>query len=276
MKKAKLTAVAALVTTLLLSACGGGSDAGTETVPDPSTPLKIGATPVPHAEILEHIKAKAQEEGLNIEIVEYSDYVQPNTALSEGKLDANYFQHLPYLEGQIAERGYKFTALQPGIHLEPLGVYSQKVKSLDELAEGATVSIPNDPTNAGRALKLLAANGLIELPADASTTVTVGDITSNPKNLKITEIEAATLPRTLADVDAAVINGNYALEADLDPSKDALVLESPTDNPYVNVVVVRTGTESDPRIVKLLALLTSDDVREFIESKYQGTVIPAF
>lgn len=180
------------------------------------------------------------------------------------------------MEQQISERGYKFTALTPGIHLEPLGIYSKKVTALDQLPDGATVTIPNDPTNAGRALKLLAANGLIELAADAPETVTVADIKGNPKNLKITEIEAATLPRTLADVDASVINGNYALEAKLDPSKDALVLESPQDNPYVNVVVVREGTENDTRIQKLLELLTSDDTREFIESKYQGTVIPAF
>lgn len=267
--------LAALLTVTAMAACGtsSGSESSTST-PDTSAPLRIGATPVPHAEILESIKDRAAAEGVTLDIVEYTDYVQPNVALSEGQLDANYFQHLPYLDQQVQDRGYTFTAL-PGIHLEPLGIYSQKVSAVGDIPEGGTVTIPNDPTNAGRALKLLAAQGVIELSADAQTP-TVNDITANPRALKIKEIEAANLPRTLQDVDAAVINGNYALEADLDPSKDALVLESPTDNPYVNVVVVRTGTENDPRIVTLEKLLRSEETRDFIEQKYHGTVIPAF
>lgn len=275
MKRPIFAAIAAAV--LLLGACGnsGGSGQASSSA-DPSAALKIGATAVPHAEILNHIKDTAKAAGLNLDIVEYSDYVQPNVALSEGKLDANYFQHLPYLKQQIAERGYKFTALEPGIHLEPLGIYSQKHTSLADLPQGAKITIPNDPTNAGRALQLLAANGLVQLKSGAPEIVTVNDIAQNPKDLKITEIEAATLPRTLADVDAAVINGNYALQAKLDPTKDALVLESPKDNPYVNVVVVRTGTQDDPRIKQLMTLLTSEDVRSFIKDKYHGTVIPAF
>lgn len=271
MKRSVLAVIAA--TALLLSACSGGGDTA-DSADD--APLKIGATAVPHAEILNHIKDAAKADGLNLEIIEYSDYVQPNVALSEGKLDANYFQHLPYLKEQVSERGYEFTALEPGIHLEPLGVYSQKHKSLADLPKGAKVTIPNDPTNAGRALQLLAANKLLVLNEGAAEIVTVNDIAENPNGLKITEIEAATLPRTLADVDAAVINGNYALQAKLDPAKDALVLESAKDNPYVNVVVVRTESRDDARVKKLMTLLTSDDVRSFITEKYQGTVIPAF
>jgi D-methionine transport system substrate-binding protein len=272
--KKPVAALATVLAAAILAACGATSGTDTAASPDTSAPLRIGATPVPHAEILESIKDRAAAEGLTLDIVEYTDYVQPNVALSEGQLDANYFQHVPYLEEQIKERGYEFTAL-PGIHLEPLGIYSQKVQSVAEIPDGGTVTIPNDPTNAGRALKLLAAQGLIELK-EVEGTVTVNDIAANPKNLKIKEIEAATLPRTLQDVDAAVINGNYALEAKLDPSKDSLALESPDDNPYVNVVVVRTGTETDPRIVKLEALLRSPEVKAFIEEKYSGTVIPAF
>jgi D-methionine transport system substrate-binding protein len=243
---------------------------------DAAITLKVGVSPVPHGDILRFVQENlAAKAGLNLDIVEFSDYVQPNTAVAEGELDANFFQHVPYLNDFNKEHS---TNLVPvvAVHIEPLGIYSKKIKALADLPDKAQIAIPNDATNGGRALNLLQANGLITLKEGAGTSATVKDITANPKNLKITELEAAQLVRSLDDVTAAVINGNYALEGNLIPSKDALALENGKDNPYANVLVVNSGHENVKGIQILAKLLTSPEVKKFIEDKYQGSVIPAF
>jgi D-methionine transport system substrate-binding protein len=266
-------AATVLAAAFALSACGGSSDAEMSAADEP---LKVGASPVPHAEILRFVDEElAADAGLDLEIVPFTDYVQPNVALDDGSIDANYFQTVPYLEEQEAAAGYDFTALEP-VHIEPLGIYSDKLTDLADLPDGASVAIPNDPTNAGRALRLLAANDLITLRDTGDTAPTARDVEGNPKDLQIQEIEAAQLPRSLADVDAAVINGNYAIDADLKPAEDALALEEAEGNPNANLLVVRAGTEDDERIVKLEELLHSDEVRQYIEDTYAGAVIPAF
>ncbi len=238
--------------------------------------VKVGASPVPHAEILAYVRDNlAAAAGLEIEIVEFTDYVQPNLALNDGQLDANFFQHLPYLEDFNAERGTDLVSVA-GVHIEPLGIYSKTITDLNAVPDGAVVTIPNDATNGGRALNLLAANGLITLKAEAGFTATVADIVDNPKNLKITELEAAQLVRALDDASLAVINGNYALEGGLVPSKDALALESGENNPYVNILAVKKGNENNEAILKLVELLTSPEVKAYIEEKYTGSVLPAF
>ncbi|GAA1163910.1 MetQ/NlpA family ABC transporter substrate-binding protein [Ornithinimicrobium humiphilum] len=273
MRTARSLVPVLLVGALALTACGSDADAGAEASAD--APLKVGVSPVPHAEILQFVDDElAEGAGIDLELVEFTDYVQPNVALDDGSLDANYFQHEPYLEEQKAAAGYDFVAVTP-VHLEPLGLYSDTVGSVDELAEGAQVAIPNDPTNGARALQLLADQGLITLADTGEASATVLDVETNPKNLKFVEIEAAQLPRSLPDVDAAVINGNYAIEADLSPAEDAIAAESPEGNPYANLLVVRAGDEDDPRIVKLAELLASDEVAQFIEETYSGTVISA-
>jgi D-methionine transport system substrate-binding protein len=236
--------------------------------------IKVGASPVPHAEILNVVKPILEKEGIKLEIVEFTDYVQPNLKLAEKELDANYFQHIPYLEDFSKEHNLDLTYIAK-VHIEPMGIYSKKVKNLSELKEGATIAIPNDATNGGRALLLLQSAGVIKLKEGTGIKATVGDIAENPKNVKISELEAATLPRVLQDVDAAVINTNYALEAKLVPTKDALFIES-ADSPYVNILAVRKGDESRPELKKLAEALNSPEVKKFIEEKYQGSVVPAF
>ncbi|MFX0539412.1 MetQ/NlpA family ABC transporter substrate-binding protein [Ornithinimicrobium sp. Y1847] len=264
--------------TLALSACGGDTNDSSDAAANGTTkdaPLKVGVSPVPHAEILEFVDDElAADAGIDLEIIEFTDYVQPNVALDDGSLDANYFQHLPYLEEQERGAGYEFAAVTP-VHLEPLGLYSEKVDAVADLADGAQVAIPNDPTNGARALELLAGEGLLTLANTGDASATVLDIEDNPKNLRIVEIEAAQLPRSLPDVDAAVINGNYAIEADLSPADDAIAVESAEDNPYANLLVVREGDEDDPRVAKLAELLASSEVADFITETYDGTVIPA-
>jgi D-methionine transport system substrate-binding protein len=264
--------LAASAATVLLAACGGGE----AELSAADEPLRVGASPVPHAEILRYIDEElAADAGLDLEIVEFTDYVQPNVALDDGSLDANYFQTVPYLEEQETSAGYDFAPLEP-VHIEPLGIYSSTLTDLADLPDGATVAIPNDPTNAARALRLLEANDLITLADTGDAAPTSLDIEGNPTNLEISEVEAAQVPRSLADVDIAVINGNYAIEADLVPAEDALALEDAEDNPNANLVVVRTGDEDDERIKQLEELLHSDEVRSFIEQTYEGAVIPAF
>ncbi|MFI7532554.1 MetQ/NlpA family ABC transporter substrate-binding protein [Streptosporangium sp. NPDC049376] len=280
----KFLGIASAVTALVVSlaACGSSepaADAGAAGAKDPSSPaaevLKVGASPVPHAQILKFVKDKlAAKEGLNLEIVEFTDYVQPNVQLSEGRLGANFFQHKPYLDDFNASKGTKLVFLQP-VHLEPLGLYSKKITKVGDLPQNGTVAVPNDATNLGRALKLLADNGVITLKEGAGTAATERDVTGNPKSLKFQPLEAAQLPRSLEDVDAAVINGNYALEAGLNPAQNALVLEKAQDNPYVNGLVVAEGHEHDPQVVKLAKLLAGPEVKQFIEQTYKGAVIPA-
>ncbi|MBQ1091186.1 MetQ/NlpA family ABC transporter substrate-binding protein [Streptomyces sp. B93] len=271
---AKITAavLAAGALTLGLTACGSEQDAASDT----SGPLVVAATPVPHAEVLTYVKDHlAEKAGLDLEVKEFTDYVTPNTATEDGSVTANYFQTEPYLADFNQKNGTHLVSVAP-VHLEPLGLYSEKTDKTDGLKDGATIAVPNDTVTEARALQLLAANGLITLKDGAGTSATTADITDNPRNLKFKELEAAQTPRSLKDVDAAVINGNYALEADLKPAEDALVLESPENNPNVNLLVVKEGSEDDPRVKKLADLLTSDEVRKFIEDNYDGSVIPSF
>lgn len=236
--------------------------------------LTVAATAVPHAEILKQVQPILAKEGVRLEIKVFADYVQPNTQVAERQIDLNYFQTKPYLDAFNREHG---TALVPivGVHIEPFGAYSRKLKSIDQLPQDATVAIPNDPSNEGRALLLLAQHGLITLKDPANALATVKDITANPKQLKFKELEAAMLPRTLDEVDLALINTNYALAAGLNPVKDALLIES-KDSPYVNYLVGRADNAHDPRVEKLAKALTSPAIKAFIETKYKGAVLPAF
>ncbi|ONK15678.1 MetQ/NlpA family ABC transporter substrate-binding protein [Streptomyces sp. MP131-18] len=279
-----LAATAAL--TLSLAACGTDSDPDTggnggadgeagEGQETPTGPLSVAANPVPHAAVLTFVEENlAEEAGLELDIREFTDYVLPNTAVDSGEVDANYFQHQPYLDDFNENQGTDIVPVV-NVHLEPLGLYSNALDSADALAEGDTVAIPNDATNAGRALKLLADNGVIELAEDAGAEATVGDITDD-RGLSFEELEAATLPRALEDFDAAVINGNYAIEADLSPVDDSLLLEAAENNPYANFLAVKAGNEEDPRVRTLAELLNSAEVEQFIEDTYDGAVVPAF
>ena len=260
---------------LALAACGGQSEPLAEE--GGKTTVRVAATPMPHMEILTFVKDNlAEDAGLDLVLDEQTEYPVPNRLVSEGEADANFFQHLPYLETEIEENGYELTPFE-GVHIEPLGIFSESLTSVDEVTDGASVGIPNDPTNRGRALALLASEGLLTL-ADGiePTEATPEDIDENPKNLDIQEIDAALLPRTLGDYAIAVINGNYALEADLSPAEDALVLESGEDNPYANMLVVRTEDKDNEALVKLDELLHSEDVKAFIEETYSGAIIAAF
>ncbi|CAL9374815.1 Membrane lipoprotein TpN32 [Streptomyces sp. enrichment culture] len=271
---AKITTavLAASALTLGLTACG--SDKGSAS--DTSGPLVVAATPVPHAEILTYVKDNlAKKEGLDLEVKEFTDYVTPNTATEDGSVGANYFQTEPYLADFNKKNGTHLKSVV-SVHLEPLGLYSRKADKPGDLKNGATIAVPNDTVTEARALQLLAANGLLTLKDGVGTEATSADIVENPKNLKFKELEAAQTPRSLDDVDAAVINGNYALEADLKPAKDALVLESAENNPNVNLLVVKEGNEDDPRVKKLAKLLTSPEVKKFIEDKYAGSVVASF
>lgn len=236
--------------------------------------FKVAATPVPHAQILEFVKPDLKEQGIDLKIVVINDYNIPNRALASQEVDANFFQHLPFLEEQIAAFHYPIASIAK-IELEPMGIYSKKISALADLKERAKVSIPNDPTNEGRALLLLQEQGLIRLKDQSSLQSTILQIADNPKQLQFLEVDAAMLPRTLADVDIAVINTNYALEAKLSPQKDALALES-KDSPYANILAVRTGEENRPEIVALKKAMTSEKMRQFILDTYHGAVLPAF
>jgi len=236
--------------------------------------LTVAASPVPHAEILEFVKPTLAKEGVTLNVKVFTDYVQPNVQVAEKRLDANFFQHQPYLDEFNKAKGTNLVAVA-GVHLEPLGAYSSKYKALTELPGGANVVIPNDATNGGRALLLLAKAGLIKLKDSNNILSTTKDITENSKDLKIRELEAATIPRVLTQVDLALINTNYALEAKLDPSKDALVIEG-NDSPYVNILVARPDDKDSDAMKKLVAALHSPEVKAFILEKYKGAVLPAF
>jgi D-methionine transport system substrate-binding protein len=239
--------------------------------------IVVGATPAPHAEILNAAKDILKEKGYELVVKEYTDYVQPNLALDSGDLDANYFQHQPYLD-QFNEENKTTLVSAASIHYEPFGIYAGKTKSLDELKEGAQIAVPNDVSNEARALLLLADNGLIELKEGVELEATKNDIIKNEKNFKIIEVEAAQLPRSLGDVDVAVINGNYAIEAGLKVS-DALAVEdakSVAATRYSNIVAVRSGDESNEKTKALVEALTSEDVKKFINDKYDGAVVPSF
>ncbi|GAB1614451.1 MetQ/NlpA family ABC transporter substrate-binding protein [Pseudomonas kermanshahensis] len=236
--------------------------------------LTVAATPVPHAEILNFVKPQLAKEGVELKVKEFTDYIQPNVQVAEKRLDANFFQHQPYLDEFNKAKGTDLVSVT-GVHIEPLGVYSTKVKKLDELPSGATVVIPNDATNGGRALLLLDKAGVIKLKDNKNILSTVKDVAQNPKNVKFRELEAATIPRVLTQVDAALINTNYALEAKLNPEKDALAIEG-SDSPYVNILVARPDNKDSEDMKKLAAALHSPEVKQFINEKYKGAVVPAF
>lgn len=235
--------------------------------------LKVAATAVPHAEILEHIKPLLEKEGVDLEIIVVEDYNTPNRALADKDVDANFFQHDPFLESQKKEFGYKIHSFAK-VHLEPMALYSYKINSLDSLKEGDIVAIPNDPTNEARALELLESVGLIKLNRH-DTQTSLLNITENPKKLKFLEIDSPLLTRALEDVSLAAITTNFALQAGLSPEKSSLAIES-GKSLFVNVLVIRDGEDDREDLKKLKQAINSDDVKEFIESKYKGAVIPAF
>ena len=270
MKKLLAVLAALAVAVLALAGCGSDKQAASET-----KVLKVGATAVPHAEVLEQVKEDLKAQNIDLQIVEFNDYVQPNLALNDKELDANYFQHAPYLDNFIKEHPEVKVANAAGIHIEPMAIYSHKVKSLAEVKEGASVAIPNDPTNGGRALILLSKAGLIKLKDDTNIAATVQDVVENPKNLKFQELEAAQVPRAIDDVDLAVINSNFAMQVQLNPVKDSLFIEDAT-SPYVNIVAVRNGDEERPEIKALIKALQSEKVKKFIEEKYNGAVVATF
>ena len=299
MKKRISIIAAAALAAAALTACGGGktetaapseaattaaagSEAAAESAEATEAPvelkeIKVGASPAPHAEILEAAAPALEKLGYKLNIVEYTDYVQPNLALSTGDLDANYFQHFPYLEQFNQENGTKINSAA-AIHYEPFGIYAGKTASLDTLADGAKVAVPNDATNEARALLLLEAQGLIKLTEGVGLNATKTDVVENPKNLEILEIEAAQVPRSLQDVDIAVVNGNYAIEAGLKVS-DALAVEASDSEAavtYGNIIAVQEGKENDEAIQALIQALTSDEVKAYIESTYDGAVVPLF
>ena len=239
--------------------------------------IKVGTISGPDAQIWQVVQKVAKREGLNVKVIEFNDYVQPNAALDAGDLDANSFQHQPYLDSQIKQRGYKI--VNAGLtYISPLGVYSKKLKSLKDLPQGAKVAVPNDPSNENRALLLLQSQGVIKLKAGAGTNgnnATPLDVADNPKKIKLVELDAAQLPRTLADVDAAAINTNFALAAGLQPTKDAIALED-VHSPYANLIAVRAKDKDQPWVKKLVAAYQSDDVRQFLKSEFKGSVVPSF
>lgn len=250
----------------VFSGCGSKSDDKT---------IKVGACVTPHAEILNSVKDKLAEEGWDLEVVEYNDYVLPNTALEDGELDANYFQHKPYLDDFNEENGTHIVGVA-NVHFEPMAIYAGKTASLDDVADGASVAVPNDTTNEARALLLLEAQGLISLNEDAGVQATVLDITDNPHNLEIKELEAAQVAKSIQDVDFAVINGNYAIEAGLtDPlaveASDSLAAET-----YANLIAVKEGNEDSEKTKALVNAVLSDDVRDYINENYEGAVVPVF
>ena len=294
--KKLISATLAATLALSLAACGSSAssteDASTESTAASSeaaestaetselagTTLKVAASPTPHAEILNVAKDILAEQGITLEVVEFSDYVQPNLVTESGEVDANYFQHTPYLESFNEETGTHLISVG-AIHYEPFGIYPGKSNDLANIADGATIAVPNDTTNEARALQLLAAQGLITVRDGAGLTATVNDITENPHNLQIEEIEAAQLPRTVQDVDFAVINGNYAMEAGFSVGKDALATEdasSEAAQTYANVLVVKEGNENNPAIQALLKALQSDEVKNYIDQTYDGAVVAIF
>ena len=238
------------------------------------TVLRVGATPTPHAEILAQVKDDLKARGIDLQIVEFTDYVTPNIALNDGDLDANYWQHLPYLDTFCKDRGLNLAAAAT-VHVEPMGLFSKKIAKGAQLPDGAVIAIPNDPTNGGRALLLLQSAGLITLAEGSGLSATELDVEKNPHNFKFRTLEAAQLPRSLDDVDAAVINGNYAIPAGFNPAKDALIVEG-ADSPYANVIAVRAGDENKPEIQELIKALQTDKIERFILDTYQGAVLPAF
>ncbi len=279
-KKAVAVVAAAGLATFAFAGCSGsnaGSAASSAATSSDDNVIRVGASPTPHAEILGAIADDLAEQGYTLDIVEYNDYVLPNTALQDGEIDANYFQHITYLNDFNEENGTDLVSVAE-VHFEPFGIYSEKITNLDELADGAIVAVPNDTTNEARALLLLEQEGLIKLNPEAGLSATVVDIVENPKNLQIQEVEAAQLPRVLPDVEIACINGNYALEAGLNVA-DAIAVESDSSQAaqaYVNVLAVKAGNEDDAKTKALVDALLSPTVQDFIAENYNGAVVTVF
>ena len=289
MKKLVSLLLTGALTAGLLAGCSGSGSGATDTpAPESSAPVEestslegttnsVGASPAPHAEILEVVKELLAEQGITLDIVEFDDYILPNQAVEDGSLDANYFQHITYMDNFNTEYGTHLVSAAE-VHYEPFGIYAGKTASLDELADGAQIAVPNDTTNEGRALLLLQEQGLITLTEDCGLEPTKDDIAENPHNYEIVELEARLLPTTLQDVDIAVINGNYAIDAGLKVS-DALAIESADGTAaqaYVNVLAVEEGREDDPAIQALAAALCSQEVKDFIDETYEGAVVAVF
>lgn len=294
MKKKIFALSLALILALSLAACGGKDSGGSapadtqppadsapadtqapaDSAPAETVKLSVAASPTPHAEILKQCVDILKEQGIELVVNEYADYVVPNTAVEDGDEDANYFQHVPYLDNFNAERGTHLVSVA-GVHIEPMGLYAGNSASLDAIPDGGKVAVPNDPTNEGRALLLLEAQGLIKLKDSSNLEATPKDIAENPKNLEFVELEAANVPANLDEVDIAAINSNYALGAGLNPVEDALVLED-SENPYVNVLVVKEGSENNEAIQALVEALHSDAIRDYITETFDGAVLPAF
>lgn len=237
-------------------------------------PLKIGVTAGPHAQIFEQVRKVAEQDGLKIQIVEFSDYVQPNAALASGDLDANSYQHKPYLDQQVKDRGYKIVPVGYTVNF-PIGLYSKKVRNVNDIPEGGRIGIPNDPTNGGRVLLVLQELGLIKLKPEAGLKATPLDVTSNPRKLRFVELDAAQLPRSLDDLDAAFVNTNYALSAGLNPGKDAIAQES-AKSPYVNLIAVRDQDKDKPWVAKLVKAYQSDAIKQFVQTEFKGSVLTGF
>lgn len=282
MNKKFLALLLSLALCLSLAACGGSDTAADDSAADDTTSddaaetvtLTVAASPTPHAVILNACVDILAEQGIELVVNEYSDYTMPNLAVEDGDEDANYFQHLPYLDEFNESNGTHLVSVA-GVHIEPMGVYAGQTASLEEIPDGAVIGVPSDATNEGRALLLLESLGLIKLDDSTNLTATPNNIVENPKNLEFMEMEAAQLPSSLPDLDLAVINSNYALGAGLNPTTDALAVED-ADSPYVNVLVVKEGNEENPAILALVEALHSDTIRDFITEEFDGAVIPAF
>lgn len=274
MKKALKVVLALVLIISVFAGCSNGKSASVEK----GTKIKVGASVTPHAEILGVAKDILAKQGVELEIVEFTDYVQPNTGVENGDLDANYFQHKPYLDEFNKDNNTHLVSVA-AIHYEPFGIYAGKTASIDKLAEGAVIAVPNDGTNEARALILLQDQGLIKLKDGTGLSATILDIAENPKKLSIKELEAAQLALSLKDVDLAVINGNYAIQAGLNATTDALATEdkdSTAAQTYANILCVKEGNEKDPGILALIKALQSDEVKKFMEEKYKGAVVPIF
>lgn len=274
MKKWTKVLATSILAVSLLAGCGSSEDQPTQASEEQTAKLKIGVTAGPHEEVMEKVKEVAAKDGLEIEIVAFNDYVQPNKVLAEGELDANSFQHEPYLEQFKADHNLDLVKLANNINF-PMGIYSTKIKDVSELEDGAEVGLPNDPTNGARALQLLEQAGWIKLKEGVGVKATVHDVAENPKNIKFKELEAAFLPKALDDLAAAAINTNFAMEHGFFPTKDSIFIE-PSDSPWVNLIAVRAEDKDRPEFEKLVKAYHSDEVKKFIEENFQGSVVPSW
>lgn len=268
MKKALQLVIFGLLTVFALTLVAG---CGSKAAAPENKVIKVGVTAGPHAEIMDEVKKLAEKQGLKIEVIEFNDYIQPNVALNQGDIDVNSFQHEPYLNNIVKDRGFDIVSIGKTV-IFPMGIYSKKIKDLAQISDGGTIIIPNDPTNGGRALLLLEQKGLIKLKNGAGLTASAADIAENPKHLKFKELDAAQIPRSLDDVDAAAINTNYAITANLNPVKDAIALEG-GESPYANIIAVRGKDKENPDYQKLVKIYQSAEMKAFIQDHFKGSVV---